>query len=77
MEKQAGVIVVLTKNGDQGAKVPLKTNTPCTFGCNINATVRMRAENENLRDVHCVVNVDDKGFVCALNFCVFLLWRKF
>lgn len=63
MEKQAGVIVVLTKNGDPGAKVPLKTNTPCSFGSSANATVRMHKENQDLREFHCIVNVDDKGFV--------------
>lgn len=66
MEKQAGVVVVLTKSGDQNIKVPLKTNTPCTFGSSVNATIRVNIDNRNLRDIHCTINVDSKGFVCVV-----------
>lgn len=64
MDKQAGVIVVLSKNGDQLQKVPLRTNTPCTFGSNTEARVRLEQDgNTKLEGIHCVVNVDSKGFV--------------
>lgn len=76
MEKQAGVIVVLTKNGDQGVKVPLRTNTPCSFGSSIDATVRMHKENQNLKEFHCIVNVDDKGFVGILTYFLYLFSIK-
>lgn len=74
MEKQAGVVIVLTKSGEQGVKVPLKTNTPCSLGSSVNATIRMNPDNANLRDIHCVIDVNAKGFVsmmlCLLNRCV-------
>lgn len=63
MEKQAGIIVILTKNEDHGVKVPLKTNTQCSFGSSLNATVRLKIDNKNLGGIHCVINVDSKGFV--------------
>lgn len=62
MEKQAGVIAVLTKSGEHGLKVSLRTNTPCTFGSSKNSTFRMR-DNVDIRGIHCIVNVNSKGFV--------------
>lgn len=76
MEKQAGVVVVLSKSGDQGVKVPLKTNTPCSLGSSLNATIRVFVDNHNLRDVHCVINVNAKGFVCVVLCLCFIVFEN-